>query len=950
MYVVSTEGKPIDGADVELAVGENRTNRRADKSGVANFNTPTIGQARLTVQAPKFARKTVSITIDQRTKSIKVELTPGARIAGLIQNDLGTPIAAARLTFRLQETKNTDSWVVQSDAQGRFELDTCEQGVYVVEAHAPAHERIVRPDVEVPTADLLLIELKRTAALDGTVIGPDGLPAAGAVVTFAGSACWPPRTVTCGLNGQFAITDLGAGIYEVRASHQSAVSEPVTDLKLEPGGARTIQLLLVAGRSLIAEVVDAASEKPISSAEVTVTEEALSFIPRVVKTGPDGRCRVDGLRQVSHRISIKAKGYVPMIREERTPSAEEYRLPLYRSSVVAGKVVDEDGNALAGAQVDVMTVSETIRGVTSGIDLPFVQQPFFDLPRSPLGEAADRPLSNLGITQGAVPPIPMTSNPLSPNIDTAAANKSLEGLAPFFSSGADGAFRIEGVAPGNVQVVARKAGYAPVISKLVTIRPGSVIEDLVLTLPRGGSVGGRVVDQRGYPVAEVRVELRAERENVGRFALSDADGSFEFAGVWGSVLVTAYPAGLSPTSSKILVSMRQHYQIELVLQNRVHSLEGRVTDERGFPVSGVAIKVQSLKTDVLNASLTRSRPDGTFAILGLPEPPYKVVAQHPDYAQATAAPVTPSKRELVITIKRGTTLSGQVVDQWSRRPIAAARVTLFDFEGGFRAKTLSTKAGNFEYRNIASGNYYIISDKLDYVSNRKNLTVKTESIREGTLLLEPVSLTPGGAISGQVVDRMGSSVPSAEVAPGEPPDWSRAVQTDGHGLFRIAGVAPGNAVLSARHPTTGASKTEQQVRVYPLQETPGVTIRLAARFGEGMDESKPKTEKAPKTYGQNTDDSEPETQIAKKPQAIRFEYKNGSVAVQHVEVSSAEYAAGLRVGDALLSVNGEPVYSSAQARGMLQSPLDAKITLAIRRAGQPMKVTLSHRNRTILPP
>jgi hypothetical protein len=948
VYVVSTDGKPIGGAQVELVIGESRTIRISEKTGVATFPKPAIGQGRLTVQAPRFARKTVSITVDQRTKPIKVALAPGARLVGMIQDDLGAPIPAARLTFRLQESKNADPWMAQSDSQGRFELDTCEQGVYVVEAHAPAHERVVRPNVQVPTADLLLIELKRAAQLAGTVVGPDGLPAAGASVTFAGSACWPPQTVTCGLNGQFLITDLGAGIYEVRACLHGAVSEPVTDLSLEPGGARTVQLLLVAGRSIIVEVVDAASEKPICSAEVTVTEEALSFIPRVVKTGPDGRLRVDSLRQVSHRISIKAKGYVPIIREERTPSAEEYRFPLYRSSIVAGKVVDEDGNAIAGAQVEVMTVSETIGGATSNVDLPFIQQPLFDLPRSPSGATADRPLNNLGVTQGAVPPIPTTSNALSPKTDTASAQKTLEGQTPFLSSGKDGAFRIEGVTPGNIQVVARLAGYAPGISKLILLRPGSTVDDLVLTLPRGGTVEGRVVDYRGYPVADVRVEVRAERENIGRFALSGSDGGFEFEGVWGAVLATAYPPGLSPTSSKILVSMRQRYQIELVLQNRVNSLQGRVVDERGFPVSGAAIKIQSLKTDFPNASLTRSRADGTFAIMGLPEPPYKVAVQHPDYAQATAAPVAPSKREFVITLKRGTTLSGQVVDQWSRRPVAAARVTLFDFEGGFRGKTLSNKAGNFEYRNVASGNYYIISDKLDYVSNRKNLTVKPESVREGTYDLEPISLTPGGSVSGQVIDRIGSSVPSADVAPGEPPDWSRAVQTDGHGMFRIAGVAPGNAILSARHTTTGALKTEQQVRVYPLQETPGVIIQLPERLGEGTDDSEPKTEKAEKPALLSADDSEPKTEKVKKPAAIRFEYQNGAIVVQSVENSSAEYAAGLRVGDALLSVNGEPVYSSAQAKGMLQSPMASRITLAIRRSGRPMKFTLTRQNRTVL--
>jgi S1-C subfamily serine protease len=41
------------------------------------------------------------------------------------------------------------------------------------------------------------------------------------------------------------------------------------------------------------------------------------------------------------------------------------------------------------------------------------------------------------------------------------------------------------------------------------------------------------------------------------------------------------------------------------------------------------------------------------------------------------------------------------------------------------------------------------------------------------------------------------------------------------------------------------------------------------------------------------------------------------VLVQHVAADSAAALAGLRQGDVLVSVDGEPVRSAAQARGML---------------------------------
>jgi membrane-associated protease RseP (regulator of RpoE activity) len=134
---------------------------------------------------------------------------------------------------------------------------------------------------------------------------------------------------------------------------------------------------------------------------------------------------------------------------------------------------------------------------------------------------------------------------------------------------------------------------------------------------------------------------------------------------------------------------------------------------------------------------------------------------------------------------------------------------------------------------------------------------------------------------------------------GTPPDWSRATRTDHSGHFLLTDVPRGEHVVNARHGALLAT-SETRIRVVEGAETPGAVIRLPA-----VVEEEPEAQESARAAP--TQPSGP----------LSFAMRGAVVILENVASESLAARAGLQKGDVLLSVDGEPVRSAAQARGML---------------------------------
>ncbi|MCX4247076.1 carboxypeptidase regulatory-like domain-containing protein [Paraliomyxa miuraensis] len=100
----------------------------------------------------------------------------------------------------------------------------------------------------------------------------------------------------------------------------------------------------------------------------------------------------------------------------------------------------------------------------------------------------------------------------------------------------EGEYRLDGLPPGTYDVIGGAAGHALVRVSSVELDASAV--EVPLVLPAGGTISGRVIDERtGAPVPRARVEVErslgagASVAPLRASALSDDEGRFEIRGV-----------------------------------------------------------------------------------------------------------------------------------------------------------------------------------------------------------------------------------------------------------------------------------------------------------------------------------------------------------------------------------------------------------------------------------
>ncbi len=634
-------------------------------------------------------------------------------------------------------------------------------------------------------------------------------------VVFAGSGVWPARKAASDANGRFHIKGVPEGIYELRASSRSGlVADPIEGLLLKDSESRKVELVLGPGQTLIAVVHDAHTHAPIPQAQVVVSEDSLGFTPKATRTDAQGKFTVSGLRAMMHRVSVRAQGYVPVIGAQHQPNGSSIQLLLERGATLSGKLIDDTGAPVKGALLEVMGSETDETPVLLSANTEVFRDALFNAQMN--GPTPVYPAGELGVTYGKVPRIPQT-----PVAIAHTSNEATPSDARFMSD-AQGMFKLEGVPPGKLQLLARHTQYALAFSDPLLVRAGSTLSNITLMLSKGGSIVGHVVDAKGAPVPHVRVQLKVEREPWPRHALTDAQGRFEVTALLGAVELDAYAGADSLARASVHVESGMQHDVVLRLSHTAFTIAGRVVEQGRFGVSGARITVRHAETQ----RTTVSASDGRFELAGLPEPPYHLRVEHSDFAVYQAS--VGAEHTLLIDLKPGGQMHGQVFDRQSGAGIANATVQAQPMSGGTPQQTRTHTDGQFEFPRLSVGHYTITISATGYLSTRLNAELLARRSSVSDLDLRTIELDPAGSISGEVVDRYGQPVAVAQVTYGEPPQWDKSTLTNEKGIFRLGEVPPGRYRLSARHSEGGETMSRREIRVFAGQDSPTAYLRLEA--------------------------------------------------------------------------------------------------------------------------
>jgi len=539
-------------------------------------------------------------------------------------------------------------------------------------------------------------DLSGPLELAGLVVDEANAPVAGATVTVASR---PPRSVTTAADGTWSVKDLLPRPYRIEAQKDDAFGR-IGNVVPETTP-RRIVIRLALGAGVRVRVVEAGTLKPITGARVQIRDAESS----AAVTDDTGWVLFRGMPPVSAVVITASKtGFATAHQMVGAGLAGQdphaFHVELKRAGQLAGRVVDQSGRAVANATVVAVDptagtptspatdgVRSDARGefVLSDVALGDVQlkayHPDFRAGGATLVTVTPDASARVVLTlRRAVSVIGHVVDDQGQPAAWAEVHAYVAKQPMWDEAGgrhlvADGTgmFRIDGLPPTSVRIVASTANAASSKAREIDLSANRDVDDVTLVVDLQGSIAGTVVDGHHNPVANVAVTCRPlEGKRVvihcPGFETTDDAGHFELRGLpAGSYkLIATRPRGAHPAAE--LTARVGDPSVELAVGD-VATVTGKLQLSDGGAPLHARVELQPGGIGVACAG------DGSFTISQLDPGAYVLLAsgefvtKHMDGVH-----VSGPKTDLgVITVEHGHALEGVVVDS-SGNPVPDARV------------------------------------------------------------------------------------------------------------------------------------------------------------------------------------------------------------------------------------------------------------------------------------
>ncbi|HEY3667775.1 MAG TPA: carboxypeptidase regulatory-like domain-containing protein [Polyangiaceae bacterium] len=888
-----------------------------DNAGQTELRELPEGRVWLLAEAPGFARSSSALVLSAGTpRDARLVLRAAQRLEVTVEDEAALPVAKATV---LVDTADPLPFGALTDEHGVARFARLGAAPWTVKASAPGYESVSRTSVRGPVA----ITLRRLATLEVAVLGVDGKPAPGASVMIAGPTLWPARSAATDGLGIARIAGLLAGSYDLRASLADAVAPTLLGFELARGAHERLTLRLEPGRTVVALVTDGAGPSPIvvANADVVLAEGGVSSFPIRGRSGSDGKVALGPIASGPATLGARAEDFVgSALVAVPDVLTGPVRIPLTRGATIRGEVSDARGFPVDGASVEVVGSDASGLPIAETPALVGFRQNHFawSLP----GPVPLIPAGELGVMPGPVPPIPKPG--AEPELGAAASDfqQPLAELAPWVTN-RGGQFTARPITPGRVRVIVRHPDYVEGTSELVSVLPGGEAQ-VKLVLLKGGSLEGRVADERDQPVPGVEVELSSPNATRTELATTASDGTFAFAAVPSDVTLSlARPDDPSRVvlRKSLHVAEGAKLTVSLVLPATRDPVRVVVEDEDERPIELVEVAVTSLEP-ARPMRLTRfTDSEGAVTLDDALGENLRIVAEAPGFARV-AQSVAAAPKELKVVLKRGVLVEGRVTAVRGRRLVVGAVVTLQ--QEGVRKVATTDGDGAFRLRDVAPGDVRIRVEHPDFADEESTLRVESTGRADRPFALPEIDLSDAGEVEGEVVDEHGARVAGARVMAGDVPSYLPAgrprrgvVLSDDDGHFMLPGVHPGSLTISAISAISGRGAV-RAVEVSAGHTTRGLRIQV--------------------TPSAQPTDSE---SVAAGSVAVTLGERGTSPNVEVVVVSVAEGSeaerAGVLSGDVITALDGAHPSSMGDARSRLSGQLGTDLVLELVRAGATLR-------------
>ncbi|MBN2197283.1 MAG: carboxypeptidase regulatory-like domain-containing protein [Polyangiaceae bacterium] len=873
------------------------------------------GEVWLILEAHGHARASRRLTLELGTTSVDLDLELGLGLAVSVRDPDGNPLGGVTVLVTANDPLPHGA-LTQVDGTVRFHhLDAAP---WLVTVAAPGFETVTRHGVR----GGLSVTLRPLGVLEVSVERPDGAPAAAATVVLVGSRLWPPRRVPTDVGGHARVAGLLTGSYDLRATLGSEVSDTVFGLALGPSAHEAVTLRLRPGRFVTVLVSDGEGEAAtgVPNADVVVVEDGLGPFPQRGRTGTDGKVRLGPLPIAPASVSARADGFVARSGVPVPDLLDEVvRIALLRAARLEGEVVDARGRPIDGATIEVigtdpygMPVADS-PGAQSFQRLHFGWSLAGPLPLVPAGE--------LGVMPGPVPPIPRAgSEPLT--FATLDLDLAKDVGARSWVSGVDGRFSAVPVTPGRIRAFVRHPAYVEGISDPVVLAPGGTTEVRV-TLEVGGNLEGRLVDDRGFPVAGARVEVVAVRGTTEVVTFTADDGTFAFAAIPAEVTLSlSRPEDPARTvlARTLTVPADSTTKIEWILPAPREPVRVLVVDDTGRPVDSAQVSALGADPAAPFRETRFTDADGRAEFEDARGRALTFVVEAMRLTRGTMS-IEAVPAEVRVTLTAGVLVSGEVTAVRGRFPVEGARTTIVT--DGQRFAAVTDREGRYELHDIPPGPALLVVSHPGHATREIDVTVQRTTREDRPFVLPTVDLTEPGVIEGVVRDPSGKPVVGARVAVGIVPSFLPAGKlppgialTDAAGHFVLDALSPGEVGLEAYAANVGRGASTATVAAG--RTVTGVVITLDEEAGE---DEPPASGNLAVTLGERGDPSD--------------------VVVVQVSAESEAERAGLRAGDLILEVDGVEVEDMNDARARLSGRIGTDVIITVERDGRATRLRIA---------
>jgi len=414
-------------------------------------------------------------------------------------------------------------------------------------------------------------------------------------------------------------------------------------------------------------------------------------------------------------------------------------------------------------------------------------------------------------------------------------------------AGADGGFRFDAVESGISGLFAVSPGMA-YGGTTINTGLGENISDLTLRLGEPDTVGGKVVDPKGKPVAGARITgiaLLGETKVGIPLGKLEKDGiKVPVTGPDGRFVIPFVPKG-QPIAVKVnhvafaqgaagnIVAGEQNAKIALSPGVLVRG--NVLTRDRSAAVMNATITIKNSQPPY-DSLTTVSGPSGTFE-LRLKPGMYLCQAVSAQYRSPGWEEIglTGEQAEQKVTLRLASMvpIHGKVFDAVSGGPVVGARVALIS-NGMNAAVALSGPTGEYQLTAVEGDNAVKLESAPGY-QPPTNPALGVTAASGQTVEMPDFWLAPTPSYKVQIVDENGQGVPGVVLRVLRPEQFGwHVTDAQGHASVRVLSTPPeGGLVVMAEHPTKAlgavfalkrANDPEVKAPLLPLSPVQGRTV------------------------------------------------------------------------------------------------------------------------------